>query len=87
MPTIYKYPLETLHEQQVTMPFGDGPVSVDVQDERICVWALVDPVLRGLRTVVFRIYGTGRPVPRKPGCFLGTVQLHGCVWHVFFEER
>lgn len=71
----------------VTMPAGARILSAAAQNERICIWALVDPAACSMPRKV-RVYGTGHSVPSEPGRFLGTALLQGgaLVMHVFDAE-
>lgn len=89
MITIWKYPLRVKDTQLVAMPKGARILSVGVQTDTICLWAMVDD--REGETVYRRILivGTGNPVfEAEDGKFIGTVQLYGgrLVFHVFEEE-
>ncbi len=70
-------------EAPVAMPNGAQVLSVGVQRERVCIWALVNPnepaTLRR-----FVIVPTGEQVPGH-GRFLGTVMLRdgALVFHVW----
>jgi len=84
MKTIHKYPLVIVHEQPIQMPSGAEILSVAVQNETPCLWALVEtenPMQK--RSIV--IVGTGHPAPEGNYRFVGTVMLCGgvLVWHVF----
>jgi len=85
MKTIFKYVLPQVDEVRVSMPVFAEVLSVGVQNNEICVWALVDPKIPSLLRT-FRIAGTGHPTqdPDK-WKFLGTVHLYGgaLVFHVF----
>jgi hypothetical protein len=90
MRSIHKYPLALKDIQQVEMPRDAEPLSVQLQMDTICVWALVNPgAERELRT--FHIVGTGNPFPIAGHLhFLGTVQMDfpvRLVWHVFLEVK
>ncbi len=84
-PTIYKYPLLILDEQDIEMPIGAGILTVQMQSGQPCLWALVDterPMSK--RKVLIR--GTGHPCDGvKDYCYLGTFQMKGgeLVFHVF----
>lgn len=83
---IFKYPLFITDRQWVPLPKGAKILDVQVQDTTPCVWALVDqnaPVNHETVT----IYGTGNPVPEKPGLYIATFQSCGGVWHVFLEGK
>ena len=72
------------------MPKGAEILSVQVQADVLCLWALVDPDAK-LQKRVIEILGTGNPidVPGVTHKFIGTVQMRGgsLVWHVFEQER
>lgn len=84
MKTIWKFPLEVTDEQVVTVPMISKFLCVQVQNERPCLWALVDPKSRMIGVQVC-VYGTGNPVPDNPGNYVGTFQLAdgALVFHVF----
>lgn len=72
----------------VSMPASAEVLSVGVQGATICLWAMVDPALAvDQETRQVNVFGTGWPVARDPGKFLGTVQTPpGLVWHVFLAR-
>lgn len=65
------------------MPYGAHVLSVGVQYDKVCVWALVNP-LEPVEAHRLVIVPTGETVPGR-GRFLGTVMLHGgaLVFHVW----
>lgn len=82
---IWKYPLRTTDRQQVEMPAGASILHVGVQDNVICLWALVDPVQEEFPVMIW-IVGTGNPVPDEVllhSNHLGTVQQGPFMWHCF----
>ncbi len=86
MKTIHKYELEVTGEQWIEIPHSGGILSVGTQNDKIYVWALVDPANQPV-PIKFRIFGTGQPfigMPTKDS-FLGTVMTHSrsLVWHIF----
>ena len=82
--TIWKYKLEIVDEQFIEIPFGYNSklLSVAMQDERLCLWAIVEPE-KDTKTAQIRIFGTGNPHYSGSLEFLGTVQEQFFVWHVF----
>lgn len=80
MKTIYKYPLQMLTE--LDLPVGAQILSVHVQNDTTCLWALVTP---GAATEkrIFAIYGTGHEVSDMPKTFIGTLHYGSFVFHVF----
>lgn len=88
MKTIWKFPLEVRDRQTIAMPAGGRVLSVQVQQDQLCLWALVDPAERVENRTV-RIVGTGNPFEgTEDGLdYVGTVQVPPFVWHVFVLRR
>lgn len=84
--TIYKYPLEIKDVQQVEIPIGSNILSVQMQGEKLYLWALVAPEAPK-KAVTVKIYGTGQPVDYRNMCYIGSVQNGAFVWHVFMETQ
>ena len=91
MKTIYKYPLQLLDTQEVKLPKWCTPLSAQMQNGEIVMWALVDtaePLVSAMVTII----GTGDEniphsfyVGREHNLFLGTLQDRSFVWHVFIR--
>ena len=82
---IYKYALQTIDEQELTMPVGAKVLCVQVQDGEPYLWALVD-TRRPHESRTVLTCGTGNPTLLTPNhTHVGTYQLHGgaLVYHVF----
>jgi len=79
---IWKFALELADYQQVEMPEGAEIISVAVQGELVCLWAIVNPA-RPAEYRGIQIVGTGNPIPANLQRFIGTVQIPPFVWHVF----
>ena len=84
MKIIYKYELSVHDEQRFHMPLGYQLLTVQIQRGKPCIWALVDTTFPDV-PVDLLTYGTGGPVPGRPGLYAGTYQLEngGIVFHVF----
>lgn len=83
MMAVWKYDLEG-YTPEIMMPRGARVLAVDTQGGRRVLWALVDPeALQAPRH--FEIIGTGHPITKALGEYVGTFQeLNGrLVWHVF----
>lgn len=83
---IFKYTLELTDVQALHLPSESKILHVDVQNENICLWALVYenwPV----ESRMIRIVGTGHPVDTADLIHLGTVQQGPYVWHVFEQKN
>lgn len=81
--TIWKFTLEPVCELQ--MPEGATVLSVGVQGENICLWAMVNPDAPKV-TRSFVGFGTGHEVTDATCLeFIGTALLHGgsLVFHIF----
>lgn len=90
MKTIFKYPLDVVGEQTITVPSGAVPLAVQAQDGSLCLWAMVETMQPTMeRRRVVRIFGTGHPVPPNHGAYVGTVQMMdgAFVWHVFLGPQ
>lgn len=85
MNAIWKFPLEIEGEQVLQMPLGSEILCAQVQEGRLCLWAIVDSEMpRERRTIV--IVGTGHPMGEPADYdYIGTAQMNGgaLVWHVF----
>lgn len=80
---IFKYPLRLVDEQKIALPQRSQILTVQMQNEALCLWALVDPNLP-LEKRIIRVVGTGNEFDDPEKCFyLGTVQERVFVWHVF----
>jgi hypothetical protein len=83
--TIWKYEL-TPGKLSIEMPKDAEILSVQMQNDIPCVWALVNPENK-VKEKVIEIFGTGHEmhcdgISRK---FIGTFQMHGglLVFHLF----
>lgn len=84
---IYKY---HLLDQTTNIPATQGarPLSVQVQNGVLTLWAIVDPDAPVAGFCAGRLW-TGRPIPEAimKSEYVGTVQLdNGLVEHVFWME-
>ena len=88
MEKIYKYPLELVDFQTVELPVGAKVLYTEVQNEQICLWALINPESPKIDRNV-RIFGTGHDVPDTitERQYYGTVLMQNgqFVWHIFIE--
>lgn len=84
MKTIWKFPLRITDEQWVSMPRGARVLSVQMQGDQACVWAIVESAAtQEMRRLV--ILGTGNPIgdSGETLTFIGTFQQPPFVWHLF----
>lgn len=73
---IYKYPFEVQGDVEIAMPTGATILTVQVQGETPCIWAIVDPE-QPIIVRHFRVFGTGHPLDIEPTLsrYIGTFQL------------
>jgi len=87
MKVIYKYKLRITDCQTIDLPINSHFLSVQVQDDEICLWVLLDPNSTMREIIEIHIFGTGNPIKFSNSLkFIDTVQLNGFVWHVFFDD-
>lgn len=86
--TIYKYELAVIDSQSIYMPKGAEILTVQVQNGRPMIWALVTPSQGRVKEERFiETFGTGNPIENQ--CverrYIGTYQAVGgsLVFHVF----
>lgn len=62
---IYKYPLTkyplTIGTTEVELPRGAKILTVDMQGDDLCLWAVVDPMAK-TDVRLFRVFGTGHTI-------------------------
>jgi hypothetical protein len=88
--TIWKFPLTMEKAQSLKVPLGAKFMHVAVQEETLCLWALVDETAP-LEGRVIHVLGTGWDIPWNVENleFLGSVLVEGgvFVWHVFWHKQ
>ncbi len=82
---IYKWPLQVVYTQILEMPANAKILTVQMQHDTPCLWALFDETTSGLENRHIAIYGTGNPMPNEPGTYIATFQIAkgSLVFHVF----
>lgn len=83
MTTIWKYALvrESIHMMRLPVGAVVLHVGLDPQ-EKLSLWAVLDPNQQETSMRTFHIIGTGHDVPAGGG-YLGTVRQGPFMWHVF----
>lgn len=81
MKEIWKFPIE-MGANKIEMPNGAVVLTVQLQNDIPCLWAIVNPE-EASNTRVFHIHGTGHPLEVAPRDYVGTFQQGPFVWHVF----
>lgn len=82
---VWKYTLDLKDTQEIMLPYHHEILSLQMQNDQITIWVLVNPndILSGTK---FRIIATGQEIEdnMKNEKFIGTVQLvSGLVFHVW----
>lgn len=80
---VYKYPLQTVLWQEIEMPAGSVILSMQVQNEIPCIWALVNPHLEETEKRIFKVHVTGFDFIDPHSSYIGTFQNGDFVGHVF----
>jgi hypothetical protein len=84
MPVIWKYALQTTFRQQLTLPTGAVPLTVQLQHLTPCLWVRVPDPEAGTEDVTVWTVATGEPgLEEVFGTYVGTYQSGPSVWHVF----
>lgn len=81
---VWKFPISDM-TYEVEMPKEADVLTVQLQDERICLWAEVTPNAE-LERRRFHVVGTGWKVPADSFNYIGTVQRGALVWHIYEGE-
>lgn len=85
MKTIWKFPLLVTDLCRIQIPKNAEVLTVQRQNEQVCLWALVDPEANK-ETRYFEVHGTGNPIlesDNRERRYIGTFQAAPFVWHVF----
>lgn len=86
--TIWKFPLETVDEQQIEIPIVHKFLYVDNQYDRVALWAQVEPMMETTYKTII-MHGTGHAVKENEhyigSCILQNGRLD-FVWHVYVRE-
>ncbi len=83
---VFKYPLDLVEHQYVNLPLGFKILSIQVQGNKACMWALVDKTQKNVHKGIICV-GTGNPIAHNLGDFIATVQMGMYVWHFFEGEE
>jgi hypothetical protein len=82
--TIYKYQARVDDDLTIVMPEGAEVLTVQMQHNTPCVWALVDPHVAKMELRRFHWRGTGHNADNL-GRYVGTIQMAGgeLAFHLF----
>lgn len=82
MKTIYKYELNILDLQRLSLFQHANFLDFQCQNDKIVFWMEVD-TNDFILEQDFYIVGTGNPIPEKANYHLSTVQVGEYVWHIY----
>jgi hypothetical protein len=78
--TIWKYTLNQPDVNKIEMPKGAEILSVQLQDGKICLWALLDPEAeKEIRS--FGLIGTGNFIKQEESQYIATLQFEKIFAH------
>jgi hypothetical protein len=85
---IWKFQLQTTHSQVLEIPSGSEILTVQVQNGKPCIWALVDDIYSPTKRII-EVFGTGHTIEDGTRKYIGTYQLYSgdLVFHVFERIR
>lgn len=85
MKQVWKFELSLTGINEVKMPRNSEILSVQMQKDTLCLWALVNHLEPNYDVRTIRICGTGHSFDHEPYVFIGTAQMDGgnLIWHVF----
>jgi len=79
---IYKYPVELLQEQKISLPIESKVRHFGTQDGSLMMWVELDPDLEH-EIHTFYVVGTGQEIPEDAITYHGTVYLNFYVRHLY----
>lgn len=85
MRTIHKYNLRVDMRYTLCIHSGFKPLSIDVQNGGIFMWAMID-TSEPLEFIEVDAIGTGQHIPEDV-TYIDTVMLNGFVWHFFYKLK
>ena len=86
---VYKYKLQiTKVIQEVVLPLGAQILCIKMQNDELCMWALVDPDQTYNEVVKIRCAGTGHMIEEDVEDYIDTVMLlDGALVFHFFKVK
>ncbi len=82
---VWKYILRTTELQTITIPRYHHKLTIQIQNDIPCLWALVDPQDATCEMQIYTV-GTGHDLPADWKEYIGTYQTEQFVWHVFTKS-
>lgn len=88
MSKIYKYPIEIIDHQQITvMAKLRQIIHVGLDpNEQPCIWAVIDSGYKSVNVIDVYVVGTGNPIPDASVSHLGSFNQGPFVWHVYTNK-
>lgn len=86
MNMVWKYPINLVGEQTLTVPVAARPLTAQMQDSVICIWFQVAQESKDRRVPrTVHVVGTGHAEIHESWEYAGTVQDGFFVWHIYVE--
>lgn len=89
MKKIFKYSIAVTDQQEVSLDHNAKILTVQMQNETLCLWAIVDELSEKKRKRIIRIVGTGHPFEDEHLCkYITTFQMENgkLIFHVFEKD-
>lgn len=84
MKTVYKYPLAIDDYQKLTLPINAKLLCIKEQNEKLCLWALINKEETCTEQITIRCVGTGFPIKESVEYIDSIMMLGGnLVFHFF----
>lgn len=81
---IYKYEIPLGDKPKLHLPKGGRVLSIQNQNDKICIWAIIDPSQKIIHEYELLIVGTGHQLPDLTQyTYLSSIQQGSFVWHLF----
>ena len=86
---VYKYKLQLTDViQEVVLPLGAQILCIKMQNDELCMWALVDPDQTCNEAIKIRCAGTGHMIEEDVEYYIDTVMLlDGALVFHFFKVK
>lgn len=85
MKTVYKYPLVIDDYQKVTLPINAKLLCIKKQNEKLCLWVLIDKEETCTEQITIRCAGTGHPIKENVEYIDSIMMMGGSLVFHFFK--
>lgn len=74
--------LQKAEDQFIEMTKGAKILYVDIQNNKLALWAVVDPD-KPIESIHIQLIGTGHSIEMENKNYIGTIIDGSFVWHIF----